>query len=269
MEKRLLPALTGTRITGFRYFDTIDSTNDEALRWIANGAPDFSLVIANEQTKGRGRFDRRWVTKSGTALAFTLILTNILPDPRLIPFFSPLGGIAVQEAVQDLLGLDALIKWPNDVLIDGRKFCGILVEAAWQGARLQGVVMGIGINVSPGSIPDPAQQSFPAVCLETAFGQPVDRVELLKAVINAVDKWRGELGTAAFMQRWEEKLAFKGEWVRIEHSEKPSIIGKVKGIDGSGRLVLIQEDGTETRFEIGDVHLRPDAHNTAGGLHAG
>lgn len=269
MENSLKIALAGTRVSVWRYFETIGSTNDEALRWLTNGAPDFSLVVANEQTKGRGRFDRRWVTRPGSSLAFTLILTNTINDPLRIPLYAPLGGIAVQEAVQNLLGLNACIKWPNDVLIDGKKFCGILVEAAWQGSDLLGVVMGIGINISPASLPDPSQQNFPATCLETAAGRSVDRVGLLRAVIDSINQWQPALGSEVFMQRWQERLAFKGESVRIEHSEKPSIMGVVTGIDASGRLVLVEENGAETRIEIGDVHLRPGTHNETGGYHAG
>jgi BirA family biotin operon repressor/biotin-[acetyl-CoA-carboxylase] ligase len=269
METSLQNALSNTRVSQVRYFETIGSTNDEALRWIATGAPDFSLIVADEQTKGRGRFDRRWVTRPGSSLAFTLILTRANPDPLRIPLYAPLGGIAVQEAVQTRLGVHAQIKWPNDVLIDGSKFCGILVEAAWHGSDLQGVVIGIGINISPGSVPGAEFQSFPATCLETACGHPVDRLGLMSAILIAIDKWQTMLGTSTFMQRWQERLAFKGEYVRIEHSEKPSIIGKVNGVDDSGRLILVEDDGTETRIEIGDVHLRPATYNNAGGNHAG
>jgi BirA family biotin operon repressor/biotin-[acetyl-CoA-carboxylase] ligase len=265
MEKTLKIALAGTRVSELRYFESIGSTNDEALRWLSQGAPDFSLVVANEQTKGRGRFDRHWVTRPGSSLAFTLILTDTIPDPLRIPLYAPLAGIAVQEAVQNLLGLKAQIKWPNDVLFDRQKFCGILVEAAWHGSELQGIAMGIGINISPGSVPGLEHQGFPATCLEESYGRPIDRLELLREVIRSIGHWRDEIGSAAFMHRWQEHLAFKGEWVRIEHSEKASIMGRVNGIDQSGRLVLVEDDGIETRVEIGDVHLRPGTHTNAGG----
>jgi BirA family biotin operon repressor/biotin-[acetyl-CoA-carboxylase] ligase len=265
METSLQNALTGTSISQLRYFETIGSTNDEALRWIGGGAPDFSIVIADEQTKGRGRFDRHWVTRPGSSLAFTLILTPNINDPLRIPLYAPLAGIAVQTAVQHLLGLNAQIKWPNDVLINRRKFCGILVEAAWHGSDLQGIVMGIGINISPGSVPEPEFQTFPATYLEEALGRPIDRLELLREIIRSIDFWRAEVGSPAFMRHWQDHLAFKGEWVRIEHSVKASIMGKVTGIDESGRLVLVDAVGTETRVEIGDVHVRPGTQSNAGG----
>jgi BirA family biotin operon repressor/biotin-[acetyl-CoA-carboxylase] ligase len=261
--------LADTAVSEYRYFESIGSTNDEALIWIDKGAPDFALIVADEQTKGRGRFDRHWVTRSRTALAFTLILTGIAPDPRLVPLYAPLGGISVQEAVQNMLDLKTLIKWPNDVLVNGKKFCGILVEASWLGHELKGLAMGIGINISPGSIPGEAAQSFPATSLETACGHPLDRMELLKNILMSINRWRTLVGSEVFMNHWQEHLAFKGQWVRIEHSEKPSIIGKMVGIDDNGRLILVRDDGSENRFEIGDVHLRPNANRTTGGNHAG
>jgi len=92
MKMNLPQALAETRVSEFRYFDSISSTNDEALRWIADGAPDLALVIAEEQTQGRGRFDRRWVTRPETSLAFSLILTSTFTEAHNIPLYAPLGG---------------------------------------------------------------------------------------------------------------------------------------------------------------------------------
>lgn len=264
----MIESLARTNVRQYRYFDSIESTNNEALRWAESGAPDFSLVIANEQIKGRGRFDRRWVTRPGTSLAFSLILQPTEREKQNLALFSPLCGIAVFEAVTSFLHLDAEIKWPNDVLYKRKKFCGILVEAVWNGSNLRGIVLGIGINISPDSVPADEDQNFPVTCLETAAGHPVDRYRILQHVLNATDKWRVQIGSPEFMALWAEHLAFKDEWVRIEHSEKSSIIGKVKGIDHLGRLVLADQDGTETSVETGDVHLRPETPDDPGGLHA-
>lgn len=268
MQEKWINTLRHTAVSDLRYFASIGSTNTEALQWAADGAPDFALVLADEQTKGRGRFDRRWITRPGTSLAFSLILKPSAQETGNVALFSPLCGIAVQEAVSSLVGLETRIKWPNDVLIDSKKFCGILVEAAWHGSAVQGIVLGIGMNISPDSVPEAVHQNFPATCLESALGSQVDRFQVLVRVLDSIKKWRKELGSTAFMQRWEEHLAFKGEWVRIEHSEKPSIIGRVKGIDQKGHLVLVQENGREIDIEIGDVHLRPGLPADMGGFHA-
>lgn len=261
--------LSSTKVTQLKYFDTIGSTNDEALAWASSGAADYSLVVANEQTKGRGRFDRHWITKPGSSLAFSLILKPNDAEKSMIPLFSPLCGIAVREAVNQMLGAKVEIKWPNDVLINRRKFCGILVEASWMDGLVNGIIMGIGINISCESVPPAGNQQFPATSLEHETTCLVDRWLLLQNVILALEKWRGKIGSAEFLQEWQDRLAFKGEEVRIEHSGKPSIIGTMKGINDQGNLVLIVDDDREISFEIGDVHLRPGVAADSGGSNAG
>lgn len=269
MQDLLHTYLSNTKVPQVRYFDTIGSTNDEALAWVNSGAEDFSLVIADEQTKGRGRFDRRWITRPGSSLAFTVILKPRENEAGMIPLFSPLCGIAVREAVQNSLNTAVEIKWPNDVLINRRKFCGILVEASWLENALKGIVLGIGINITRDSVPPMENQQFPATSLEHETSRQLDRFSLLQNVLLSLDQWRGKLGSDEFMKEWQNHLAFIGEPVRIEHSGKPSIIGKMKGIDAQGNLVLSLEDGQEMSFEIGDVHLRPGAAAGSGGLNAG
>lgn len=269
MQTTLQSCLLSTRVCQYKYFESIGSTNDEALAWIQNRAEDFSLVIADEQTKGRGRFDRRWVTRPGSSLAFTLILKPQFREKEMIPFFSPLCGIAVREAVEKSLGAAVEIKWPNDVLINRKKFCGILVEASWMDSELAGIILGIGINISRGSVPPMEFQQFPATSLENETSLSINRFEILQNVLLSLDQWRAKLGTSEFMKTWENHLAFVGEQVRIEHSGKPSIIGKMKGINLQGNLVLMLEDGQEMSFEIGDVHLRPGTSTGSGGLYAG
>ncbi len=268
MNDSLTSLLSSTQVSQLKFFETIGSTNDEALAWAHNGAADFSLVVANEQTKGRGRFDRRWITKPGSSLAFSLVLKPNPAEKGMIPLFSPLCGIAVREAVNRSLNANVEIKWPNDVLINRKKFCGILVEASWLEGQVSGIIIGIGINITRDSIPPAENQQFPAASLETETSQSVDRWLILKNVLLSLEKWRGKLGSSEFMKEWQDHLAFKNEMVRIEHSEKPSIIGKMKGIDDQGNLVLIVDDGNEVSFAIGDVHLRPGADADSGGSHA-
>ncbi|HNR03168.1 MAG TPA: biotin--[acetyl-CoA-carboxylase] ligase [Anaerolineaceae bacterium] len=265
----LQDAFSGTSVSAWRYFDSTGSTNTEALRWAEEGAPDFSLVIADEQTSGRGRFERRWITLPGSSLAFSLILQPTSDELAKLPLFAPLCGIAVREAVNKALGLCPQIKWPNDVLLDGLKFCGILVESSWQGSLPGAVIMGIGINVNRGSVPPPELQGFPATCLETAAGRPVNRYTLLREVLLAIAEWRVQLGTPAFMQRWQEHLAFRGQRVRIENSEKPLIVGKIEGINASGQLLLTDDSGVNLTVTVGDVHLRPMNTDDPGGNNAG
>lgn len=257
--------LAATPVREFRYFNSIGSTNDEALRWCDEGAADFSLVVAEEQTKGRGRFERRWVTHPGCALAFSLILMPRPEERNRLALFAPLCGLALRGTLEKQLGLQAEIKWPNDVLLGGRKTAGILVEANWSGDKMTGIVLGIGVNVARGSIPPVDLQQFPATCLEEHYSQPVNRYQLLQGILNAIAAWRAELGSPTFFETWQRHLAFKGEHVRIEDSQKTSIIGRVKGINSWGHLVLTLDNGMEKDFEAGDVHLRPVEPKGTGG----
>lgn len=256
MERELLQqTLLTTPVSDFRAFDEIGSTNDEALNWLEAGAEDLSLVIADSQTKGRGRFARKWVTLPGTSLAFSIILkpTKDIENEN-ISLYAPLCGLAVQSALHRQLGLDAQIKWPNDVLLNREKCCGILVEASWTGERLNGIVAGIGINIRQGSLPPDAL--FPATWIEKHTGGDVNRYHLLVAVINELFEWRAKLGSPDFFSAWRKVLAFQGEPVRIEQDGQPPILGTETGIDLNGNLLLRDSTGATITIEVGDVHLR-------------
>ncbi|MRR30523.1 biotin--[acetyl-CoA-carboxylase] ligase, partial [bacterium] len=248
--------LTDLSIPAIRSFETIGSTNDEALAWAEQGAADGSLVIADQQTKGRGRLGRSWVTNPGAALAFSVILRPTAEEIDHLGLFSPLAGLAVCLALQ-ALHLPAEIKWPNDVLLARRKTCGILAESAWQGDVLQGVVIGIGINVASSSVPPAAEVLFPATYVEEHLEEPVDRLELLHSVLKSFFEWRQHVGSAGFIQAWESRLAFKGEMVNLKNSGGQGFSGVLSGVDGHGNLRILLEDGTQKLVSVGDVHLRP------------
>jgi BirA family transcriptional regulator, biotin operon repressor / biotin---[acetyl-CoA-carboxylase] ligase len=268
-QTHLTEALKSTPVTATHAFETIGSTNDEALAWADEGASDYSLVISDEQTKGRGRFNRRWVTRPGSSLAFSLILKPTPNEIEHLSLFAPLCGLAVHDAVQSLFDIDPQIKWPNDILIERQKCCGILVEANWTDGRPNAVVLGIGINITRESVPPADGQLFSAACLEDFVQAPVDRFLVLQKVLLEIQKWRALFATPLFFDHWTKHLAFLGEQVMIVQSEKQSIIGVEKGIDQHGNLVLLLENNQEMAFEVGDVHLRPlNASNESGGNHA-
>jgi BirA family biotin operon repressor/biotin-[acetyl-CoA-carboxylase] ligase len=249
-------SLTDLPIPEIRYYDTIGSTNDEALAWAEAGAADGSLVIADQQTKGRGRLGRSWVTNRGAALAFSIILRPSEEEISHLALFSPLAGLGVCLALQNL-HLPAEIKWPNDVLLARRKTCGILAESAWQGEVLQAVVIGIGINVAPSSVPPAAEVLFPATCVEEHLEEPVDRLKLLRSVLKSFFEWRQHVGSAGFIQTWESRLAFIGELVSLKNSGGQGFSGILSGVDALGNLRIQLENGTQKLVSVGDVHLRP------------
>jgi BirA family biotin operon repressor/biotin-[acetyl-CoA-carboxylase] ligase len=171
-ERTLRKTLSDILLGGLRTFEQIGSTNDVALAWAADGAPDLALVCAEEQTSGRGRGDRRWFTSPGTALAFSLVLRPLTCEEQSVPLFSGLGAVAVCEALE-MRGLHPEIKWPNDVLLNRRKVCGVLVEAVWMGDKVDCIVLGIGVNVKPEAIPPSDQLNFPATSIEAEMEKSV------------------------------------------------------------------------------------------------
>ena len=164
-ERTLRRALADLPLGEVRFFEQTGSSNDIALAWAAEGAPDLSLVYAEQQNSGRGRARRRWLTVAGGGLAFSLILRPEAGQERSPASFSALAALGVCSALE-ALDVPAEIKWPNDVLVCGRKVCGVLAEAVWLGEQVDRIVLGVGVNVTPASIPPADGLTFPATCLE-------------------------------------------------------------------------------------------------------
>ena len=242
-------------VGNIRYFDSIGSTNDEALAWAANDAKDLSIVVANEQTAGRGRLDRPWFTPPSTALAFSLILR---PTADEKPHLSRIVGLAALSLADSIgmLGLAPEIKWPNDILLNGRKVAGILIEVVWSGEDVDCVVIGVGVNVAKGSVPSTDILRFPAISLEHVLGKAPDRNKLLHDILAALISLRPHLRTDSFMAAWEKSLAYYGRQVRVDMGGEQPIIGKVTGLESDGSLKLLDENGESVTVRFGDVRLR-------------
>lgn len=273
----LIQKLAGLSLGAVRYIEKTGSTNDDAARWASAGAPDLSLLVADEQTAGRGRLGRQWFTPRGAALAFSLVLrpdrsveqddslSNEGQEPSLpypsIGRLTALGAVATSEALLRRYGLAAQIKWPNDVLLDGRKVAGILAEAHWQGDRLLAVILGIGINVTPAALPAEERLLFPATSVEAVLQQPVDRLDLLRAVLEELLTWRARLDTPEFLRMWEDRLAYKDEWVELVDAgvgeDSSPVEGHVLGLEVDGSLRLRDRRGQVFTLHIGEVRLRP------------
>jgi BirA family transcriptional regulator, biotin operon repressor / biotin---[acetyl-CoA-carboxylase] ligase len=257
-QTELKKALSKLPLGNVRYFDSIGSTNNEALAWATSGAKDLSLVIADEQTAGRGRLDRKWFTPRGTALAFSLILR---PTPEEKDHLTRMVGLAALAIVDTLRtrGLVAQIKWPNDVLLNGYKVAGILVESVWTGDEVDCLVIGVGLNVLRESVPSTELLQFPATSLEESLGSLVDRERILHDILAGLIALRPHLGTESFIASWEKALAFRGEPVQVETENGVSVAGKLLGLESDGSLRMSQEDGNSVTVRFGDVRLRPQA----------
>jgi len=258
-ETSLKKTLSKLNIGGLRWFDSIGSTNDEALAWATEDARDLSIIIADEQTQGRGRLNRKWFTPKGSALAFSLILRPTAPQrPHLS---RPVGLAALSIAESYLkLGLAPRIKWPNDILLNGKKSAGILTETVWSGDSVDSVVVGMGINILSASVPPQELLQFPATSLEDELGKEIPpRDEILYAVLSSFIHWRARMGTDELVNAWEENLAFRGEQVQVKAGGEALIMGELLGLESDGSLRLRDANDKSITVRFGDVSLRPAA----------
>ncbi|MDP1716141.1 MAG: biotin--[acetyl-CoA-carboxylase] ligase [Anaerolineales bacterium] len=251
--------LSNLNLGGLRYFDSIGSTNDEALAWAAGDAKDLSLVIADEQTQGRGRLNRKWFTPKGSAIAFSLILR---PSAPLRPHLTRTVGLAALSIADSCLkhGLAARIKWPNDILLNGKKTAGILIEMVWSGADVEALVIGVGINVHKTAVPPAEVLQFPATSIEHELGrEPPECEGILFDILSAFLSWREHMCTDKLINAWEELLAFRGKQVQVCAGGRAPVIGELLGLESDGSLRLRNAHDESVIIRFGDVSLRPTA----------
>jgi BirA family biotin operon repressor/biotin-[acetyl-CoA-carboxylase] ligase len=232
-------------------FDAVDSTNSTAGALAQAGAAEGTLVVADHQRRGRGRGGTSWSTPAGSAIALSLVLRPSANHPLR---WIGLGAVAVVEGLREE-GLSAWIKWPNDVLLEGRKVAGVLAEAAWQGDLLSHLVLGIGVNVRPGSVPT-QELAYPATCVDAHAGRSVDRSALIANIVGSLAAWYANLESASFWQFWEDRLAHKGQRVRVEWGEETRE-GRLLGLGPEGEARLLLDDGREFRCDGAARSLRP------------
>ena len=239
-----------------RYFSRIDSTNQYAKRIAEEGAPDGTLIIADEQTAGKGRSGRTWVTPPAEAIAFTLLLRPKL-SPDRISMVTLVMGLAVTNAVNSLYGVSAGIKWPNDVVIKGRKLCGILTEMSAEVRQVNYIVIGVGINANLTSFPEEIREIATSLRLE--LGCDINRAELIARVMTEFERLyaefeaQGDLG--AVMQEYNELCLNAGSKVRVL-DPNGEYTGTSRGINSMGELLVETEDGKMQEVYAGEVSVR-------------
>jgi BirA family transcriptional regulator, biotin operon repressor / biotin---[acetyl-CoA-carboxylase] ligase len=220
-----------------RFDEVTGSTNATCAGLAENGAPEWTLVAAAHQTAGRGRLDRTWRDRAGSALLFSVLLRPRV-DPSAAGLIPLLAGVATVEAAREVAGVTAGCKWPNDVLVHGRKLAGILAEASLAGGRIDHLVLGVGVNLAP-----------PPVGISGATGlEGADPAELLRVFLRS---FRGayrpsEPGFAAEAVRLHrERSVTVGRRVRAETISGDVIEGDAVGIDDRGGLLVATAVGTE------------------------
>lgn len=223
----------------------VASTQAVAFALAGEGAPDRTVVVADHQTAGRGRFGRRWLDEPGASLLVSILLRPRL-EPSRLPLLSYAAAVAVAEALEAAAGLAGRLKWPNDVLVDGRKIAGILLESRI--GQAPAVVVGIGVNVAQRAFPPDLAPRVTSVAL--AGGRSTDREALLAALLESFDAWRGRLegeGFAAVRERWLALSDTLGRPVRVDGR-----VGIAVDLDAEGALVL-RDGATLHRVIAGEM----------------
>ena len=246
-------ALRG-RVIGGRllYHDVLPSTMDEA-RWLADeGWPEGLVVVADEQTAGRGRFDRNWISPPGENLSFSVLLR---PTATELPFVNMAATLAISKTVAELIGRPTAIKWPNDVKIDGRKVSGILIETDVGIGRLRYAILGIGINVNLDPAAHPEIASI-ATSLSTEMLRHVDRGEVLQAVLGCLDDMYGMVKRGrSLTDEWSAHLETLGRTVTVRWGHRV-FEGHARAVDERGHLVVAMPDGSMVTVAGGEVTLQ-------------
>ena len=262
MEELLQPDLLKQRLAGsifsshIHYQSSIDSTNTVAKALAGQGAPEGTLVITEEQTAGRGRRGKSWVSPPGANLLFSVLLRPAMEGDRVFVLTMVLA-LAALKAVKKVTGVKAMIKWPNDLYVGMRKLAGVLTEFSVKGKNVEWAVVGMGINV--GWHPEtPEGGGAPATSLLEETGQRLSRNDLLLEILKGFevsyrDVVRGSM--RALYEEWNQNCLVLGHSVVVT-SEREQIEGRALCIDDFGALIIEEADGHQRRILTGDVSLR-------------
>ncbi len=236
------------------YHASTTSTMEQARREAEAGAPEGAVAVAEEQTAGRGRMGRSWVSPPGVNLHLTVVLRPTLEQLRYLAVIAPL---AVCHAIEETTGLSPRIKWPNDVLIGGKKVCGVLPESELAGDEVLFALVGTGINVNLDVAAYPEIREI-ATSLRAELGHEVSREEVLAATLNHFETLyqSAQGGGEVVAMGWKQRLDTLGKPVRVQAAG-----GVEEGVavdaDSDGALILRRDDGSHVRVEAGEVTLRP------------
>lgn len=234
---------------------TVDSTNEEIKRCAANGEESGLIIAADEQTAGKGRLGRVWQSQAGEGIYFSLLIRPDLP-PSDISSITLAAGYAVCIAIREYTNCDAKIKWPNDIIINNKKVCGILTEMAAQSDRLDFVATGIGINANNAEFPEEIKSKATSLFLET--GSKINRNELFRHVIKTLDKVLCSFLVSLSLDdvyNFKSLCATLGKNVSVQRNNK-TIEGVAVDINLNGELIIKDNYGNNTAINSGEVTVQ-------------
>jgi len=256
-EDNLTPAAItnnlGTRFIGQRviYYPRLKSTMDVARREAQQGAIEGTVIIAEEQTAGRGRIKRAWLSPQGS-IALSIIL---YPEVGYLSSLIMVASLAVVHCIEKVTGLKSQIKWPNDVLINGKKVCGILIESEVKGNRADYAIIGIGINVNlkPSDFPEILLN---ATSLSHELGRDISQLDMIRCLLAEIERLYLALPSGDWVyQEWRDNLVTLGKKIHVS-SDETTYEGIAESVASDGSLLLRQPDGSLIKIVTGDVTLR-------------
>ena len=239
------------------YYSKTDSTNDKAFALGIAGAPEGTVVIADRQSRGKGRLQRSWHSPPGVNIYTSLILRPRIASSEAarIPI---MAGIAVAEVLDKYYPSKIKLKWPNDVLLNKKKVCGILSQAKIAGKEIDFIVLGIGINVNIKHNELPLEICDSATSLIMETGREISRQELIISLYENLEKWYKQLLQKGFIrikQKWLELTPMIGQNVQVIFKDE-MIEGKATGIDDGGSLIILAEGNKEIKISAGDATIK-------------
>ncbi|MBI5843846.1 MAG: biotin--[acetyl-CoA-carboxylase] ligase [Deltaproteobacteria bacterium] len=236
-------------------FDETGSTMDEARSLAKSGAPHMSIVVARRQTKGRGRLARTWESRDG-GLYFTLVTRPLLPVSKahLVLFTA---SFALCTVLREKFGVNASVKWPNDLLAEGKKISGMLSELSAEGDEVSFLNIGIGVNVNN----DPTAALAESTSLRLLLGREIDTMEVLKAFLDEFERGFARIEDKGVMARWKALSLTPGREVTIS-TTSITLTGTALDVDEDGALILRLSDGSVERVIHGDCFHREPAHES-------
>ena len=257
MEDSLSPATItsnlATRFIGQRVicYPRLTSTNDIAKRRAQQGAREGTVIFAEEQTTGRGRMKRTWLSPRGS-IALSIIL---YPKLAYLPSLIMVASLSVVHSIERVTGLRAQIKWPNDVLVNNKKICGILIESDVKGSVVDYAIIGIGVNVNL-RLSDFPEILPTATSLSHELGRDVSRLDMIRSLLAETEKLYLALPTGqSVYQEWRDNLVTLGKKVQVS-SDQINYKGIAESVASDGSLLLRQSDGSLVKIVAGDVTLR-------------
>jgi BirA family biotin operon repressor/biotin-[acetyl-CoA-carboxylase] ligase len=235
-------------------FPEVVSTNKLAMQMAAEGAPEGTVVIAETQTGGKGRLGRKWISPKGN-LYLSLVLRPDIPVQKA-PLVTLMGAVAAATAIRTACAAPAAIKWPNDIMLSGRKVSGLLTEMSAEPDRVKHLVLGIGVDVNMPLEELPSDIRSQSTTLAAQAGRIIDRTALLRQILREIDRWYRQLleNDRAVLEEWKSLNCTIGSRVGVSGMNE-TIKGLAEAIDMDGRLVVRLDDDTTRAFAAGDVTI--------------